>query len=276
MGFAGRIMARKRPCPMSAAIAGATLLALCAAATAANLAGSVVGLSGAVGLDRNGQRYTLRIGDPVYTDDTLQVASNAKLKLRLNDGSILSLAPGSTLRIDTFVADGGGRRQSAIVSLGQGLLRSVTAPAGQPAAFEVNTAVGISGVRSTDWFVEAGPGYQQVAVLSGSVSLTSRATGRGVVVPAGAGTRLEAGRDPAPPSPVSPGEFAVLIAQTDDSVPAAVPAPGGYPPPGYYPPGPVIQIPFPGGGGYRPRPEPGGHPNEPGGSRPPPSRGRPG
>ena len=89
---------------------------------------------------------------------------------------ILSLAPDTTLRIDAYALDGYGRRQSAGVSLGQGLLRAVTAPAGQPASFEVNTAVGTSGARSTDWFVEAAPGYAQVAVLSGSVSLNSRTT----------------------------------------------------------------------------------------------------
>src|SRR5207247_8635248 len=112
-------------------------------------------------------------------------------------------------------------------------------------------AVGVSGVRSTDWFVEAAPGYQQVAVLSGSVQLTSRATGRGVIVPAGSGTRLDAGRDPAPPSPLSQGEFAVLIARTDGSIapPPPVAPPGG----GYSP--PTIQIPLPGGGGYHPRPD---------------------
>src|SRR5262249_3319536 len=106
----------------------------------------------------------------------------------------------------------------------------------------------------------------------------------------GSGTRVEPGRDPAPPTPVSPGEFAVLIAQTDETAPAGAPSPPPPPPPGYYPPGgpppgdfppvgPLIPIPFPGGGGYRPQPDgprpPGGH-QEPGGTRqPPPSRTRP-
>lgn len=236
-------------------------------ATAQSVAGAIVGLGGQVSLDRAGQRYTPKIGDAIYVDDTVQVSAGGKLRLRMSDGSILSLASSTSLRIDAYALDAGGRRQSASISIGQGLLRSVTAPAAGPATFEVNTAVGVSGVRSTDWFVEAASGYQQVAVLSGSAYLTSRSTGRSVTIPAGAGTRLEAGGDPAPPRPLSQAEFASLIAQTDGVAapgPAVAPPPGGYyypPPSGPYPYGPPglyappggIQIPIPGGGGQRER-----------------------
>lgn len=220
------------------------------------MAGSVVGLSGQIVVERGGQRYSLKIGDQVYTEDSFQVPAGTKLKLRMSDGSILSLAPDTTLRIDAYTLDSYGRRQSAGLSLGQGLIRAVTAPGGQPANFEINTAVGTSGARSTDWFVEAAPGYEQVAVLNGSVSLTSRATGRAVVLPPGSGSRLDAGREPTPPRAVSPAEFAALIARTEGAT--AAPAPY-YPPPaptynpypprgGYYPPVIRVPIPFPGGG----------------------------
>jgi hypothetical protein len=226
------------------------------------MAGSVVGLSGQIIVDRGGQRYALKIGDQVYTEDGFQVPAGAKLKLRMSDGSILSLAPDTTLRIDAYALDGYGRRQSAGVSIGQGLLRAVTAPGGQPGSFEVNTAVGTSGARSTDWFVEAAPGYEQVAVLNGSVSLASRTTGRSVLIPPGSGSRLDAGRDPTPPRAVSPAEFAALIARTEGAAAAAPPsyAPAApyYPTPappynpypprgGYYPPVIRVPIPFPGG-----------------------------
>jgi len=233
---------------------------------AATIAGSVVGLSGQITLERGGQRYSLRMGEPVYVDDTVQVPGDAKLKLRMSDGSILSLAPGTVMRIDAYVVDGSGRRQAAGLSLGQGLLRSVTAPVDRPASFEVNTAVGTASVRSTDWFVDAVPSSEQVSVLTGSVSLASRTTGRAATIPAGWGTRLDAGRDPEPPRVWTPAEFAELIARTEGGAsPAPPPGPGYYPyPPGgspYYPPGGIIQIPIPlpGGDGYHPRPDgPGG------------------
>jgi len=171
------------------------LLCLCSGlAEAGPLAGSVVGLAGQVFVDRSGQRYGLKLGDQVFVDDTFTVSADAKLKLRMNDGSVLSLASNTTLRIDAYALNSYGQRQSAVLSLGGGLIRALTAPGGQPSGFEVNTAVSTSGARSTDWFSGvltaspqpgsrlsgAAPGTAYVVVLSGTVALTSRATGRAV------------------------------------------------------------------------------------------------
>ena len=245
-------------------------------ALAQNVAGSVIGRAGPVALDRGGQRYTPRLGESVYVEDSVQVSAGGKLKLRMSDGSILSLASGTSMRIDEYILGRDGSRRSGTLSVGQGLLRSVTAPAGATATFEVNTAVGVSGVRSTDWFVEAGPGYAQLAVLGGSVYLTSAATRGSVEIPAGAGTRLDAGRDPAPPRQLSQGEFAALIDRTDGAGAPATPTPappsGGY----YYPPPGPSPYGSPGGAyappRYVPIPLPGGGHRERGGRDSPPSR----
>jgi hypothetical protein len=55
----------------------------------------------------------------------------------------------------------------------------------------------------------------QVGVLTGSVDMVSRATRRGVLIPARWGGRLEAGRDPVPPRVWSQAEFDAVIARTD-------------------------------------------------------------
>lgn len=230
---------------------------MCGIAEAQAVAGSVVGASGQTGVDRAGQRLPLTIGAAVYVGDTVEVGPGGKLKLRMTDGSILSLAPSSNLRIDTYLVDGSGRRQAAGLSIGQGLLRSVTAPVDRPASFEVNTAIGTAAVRSTDWFVDALPGQEQVSVLSGSVALASRATGRAVTIPPSATSRLLPSRDPEPPRGLTRGEISALLARTEGAAAGAPPAPPpGYyppapPPPGYYPPtypGGVIVVP---GGGDR-------------------------
>jgi hypothetical protein len=198
-------------------------------AAAGPLAGSVAGLSGQVFVDRGGQRYGLRLGDQVFVDDAFAVPAGAKLKLRMNDGSILSLASETTLRINAYALNGSGQRQSAVMSLGSGLVRAITAPGGQPSVFEVNTAVGTSGARSTDWFSGvlttspgpgsrlsgAAPGTAYVVVVSGTVALTSRATGQAVLIPPGYGSRLDAGRDPYPPVPHTQAEFDRLIDRTN-------------------------------------------------------------
>jgi hypothetical protein len=178
-------------------------------------AGSVVGLSGQCFVESGGTRSALRLGQPVQVGDTVDVPSQGRLRLRMADGSIVSVAAGTRMTISAYSVDGAGQRQNARLSVGQGLLRAVVAPVERPARFEVETAVGTAAVRSTDWFVEALPASMQVGVLAGSVVMTSAATGRGVTIPARWGGRLEFGRDPVPPRVWSQAEFDAVIARTD-------------------------------------------------------------
>ena len=138
-----------------------------------------------------GQRSALKLGDPVHVGDTVDVAAGAKLKLRMNDGSVIAAASGTRLTIDELR----GRRRrpeprrQAVVERRAGARRRG----------HFQGAVAFRGRHrdrgrcraSTDWFIDARPGATQIGVLGGSVSLTSRATGKAVDIPArwGAGSR---------------------------------------------------------------------------------------
>jgi hypothetical protein len=196
-------------------VAAALVLLLGASGAFAAPAGSVVGLSGQCFVDSAGTRTPLKLGQVLQVADTVEVPEGGKLKLRLADGSVVSVAPGSRMTISAFAVNAAGQRENAHLSLGQGLLRAVVAPVERPASFEVETAVGTAAVRSTDWFVEASGGGMQVGVLTGSVDMTSRATRRGVLIPARWGGRLEAGHDPVPPRVWSQAEFDAVIARTE-------------------------------------------------------------
>jgi hypothetical protein len=189
-------------------------LLLGAAATSAAPAGAVIAAQGQCFSVSAGQEVPLRIGTAVGAGDTVQVPAGARLKLRMNDGSIISVASGSELAVRDYAADASGQRLNALLSLRSGLLR-VLVPNGPSGKFEIETPVGIAAVRSTDWFVLADSGSAQVGVLSGTVTLTSRATDRSVAIPARWGGRLEAGRDPVPPRLWSREEFDDVIAQTN-------------------------------------------------------------
>jgi hypothetical protein len=207
------------------------LLFLWAQSALAQSAGSVVGVVGQSTVEGGGRRDILKLGDPVNVGDTISVPPGNKLKLRMNDGSILSVAPGTSIRIDSYAVGADGQRIGAAISMGQGLLRSVTAPVNRPASFEVRTAVGTAAVRSTDWFIQSLPGSSQVAVVNGVVALTSNSTGRSVSINPGFGTSVAAGQDPQPPRPWTQQEFFDFISRSD------VPAQGGFaPPPAGYPP----------------------------------------
>jgi hypothetical protein len=194
---------------------GAVLMLLSASVALAAPAGTVVGLNGACVVESGGARAAAKLGQPVQVGDTVDVPADAKLKLRMTDGSVVSVAPGTRMTIAAYGADGAGQRQEARLSLAQGLLHAVVAPVDRPATFEVSTAVGTAAARSTDWFVEGSATAMQVGVLSGSVAMTSRATQRAVVIPPRWGARLEAGRDPVSPRVWSQAEFDAVTARTD-------------------------------------------------------------
>jgi len=193
----------------------AALVLLSSRSSMAQSAGTVIGISGDCFVVSGGSRTALRLGLAVQVGDILDVAAPAKLKLRMADGSIISVAAGTQMTIRAYAVDGAGQRQDASLSLGQGLLRAVVAPVTGPARFEVNTAVGTAAVRSTDWFVEAFPGAMQAGVLTGSIVMTSGATGASVTIPERWGARLEAMRNPVPPRVWSQAEFDAVIARTE-------------------------------------------------------------
>jgi hypothetical protein len=178
-------------------------------------AGTVVALDGQCFAEADGQRRVLRVGDAIYVGETVDVPAGAKLKLRMRDGSVISLASGSRMTIHTFGIDTGGQKRDAKLILTNGLLRAVVSAVSQPSIFEVDCAAGKAEVRSTDWFIETQPASARVGVLEGSVVLTSRATGRSVTIPARWGARLEAGLDPVGARLWTAAEFAEVIARTD-------------------------------------------------------------
>jgi hypothetical protein len=206
------MLARLQGCGL--ALMAAVLVLLSGRTVLAQSAGTVIGISGDCFVVSGGSRAALRLGQAVQVGDILDVTVSAKLKLRMGDGSIVSLASGTQVTIRAYVVDAAGQRQDANLSLGQGLLRAVVAPVTGPAKFEVDTAVGTAAVRSTDWFVEAFPASMQVGVLDGTIVMTSNATGRSVTIPARWGGRLEAGLDPVPPRVWSQAEFNAVIART--------------------------------------------------------------
>lgn len=202
------------PRPILCLLVGVGVLFSALGGAQAAPAGSVVGLAGACFIESGGVRAAARLGQEVQAGDTLDVPQGGRLKLRMADGSVVSVASGTRLTVTAYAVDAAGQRQQATLSLTEGLVRAVVAPGQRPASFEVDTAVGAAAVRSTDWFVRAERGSMQVGVLAGSVDMLSAATRRGVTIPARWGARLEAGRDPVPPRVWSQAEFDDVIART--------------------------------------------------------------
>jgi hypothetical protein len=180
------------------------------AASAGAPAGHVVGISGPCTV----ARHAVHQGDAVRVSDTINVPPGGNIKLEMADQSVISIAPGSSLTVTRYRTNGSAR--DAQLDLAQGLLRLVVPPLAGASMYAVSTSAGTAALQSNggDWFVAAQAGSVQVAVLDGSVTLTSAATTRSVTMPSRWGTRLEGGLNPMLPRMWGQVEFDGFIRRT--------------------------------------------------------------
>ena len=80
-------------------------LILWAGAAAAAPAGTVIAVSGSC----TGHSHVLNRGETVQIGDTLDVPAGGNLKLQMADGSVISVAPDSTMTVASYSIDGSGR-----------------------------------------------------------------------------------------------------------------------------------------------------------------------
>ena len=115
-------------------------------ASAAPQAGEVLALFGPCFVVIEVRKTLLKPGDAVHVGDTVDVGAGAKLRLRMNDGSVITIASGGHLTIVAYRVGDHGESREATLSLGQGLLRAVVSTFKGPPHFEVKTATGVAAV----------------------------------------------------------------------------------------------------------------------------------
>ncbi|MBV8936491.1 MAG: FecR domain-containing protein [Alphaproteobacteria bacterium] len=181
------------------------------AAPAAMPAGTVLAVSGSC----TDQGRVLKRGDAVQVGDTVNVPAGGHLQLGMADGSVISVAPDSSVTVASYNLASTARYVR--LSLTQGLLRAHVTWVRGPSTFQVTTAVGTASVRSdsADWFANAQSGSAQVGVLDGTVDLTSAVTRQSVSIPSHWGTRNEAGLDPVLPRRWARREFIRVMRLTE-------------------------------------------------------------
>lgn len=138
------------------------LLLMFATAPAANAAdaGSVIFATGSVSAER-APVVTLAKGDAVFAEDTIVTGEASRAQLLMLDGGKIAIRPNSRLRIDEFEyavqATGATAvttsNEKSVMSLVKGGFRSITGAIGKKdeSDYEVRTAVGVLGIRGTDF-----------------------------------------------------------------------------------------------------------------------------
>lgn len=140
-----------------------SLLVLCCPAVAAAAdAGSVLFATGDVMAERQ-PAVALGKGDAILDNDVIATGDASRAQLRLLDGAKIAIRPNSRLRIDEYVFAGTRDQDTgevvatsgdrSVTTLIKGGLRTITGAIGKEdeAAYEVRTAVGVLGIRGTEY-----------------------------------------------------------------------------------------------------------------------------
>lgn len=197
------------------AAAIALFFLLCGIGHAADtpVAGQILTAKGECFAERDGKRESLVSGAEIHVGDVVDVPDGAKMKLRMIDGTVISVGSGSRITISAYESDAAHR--DVKLDLATGILRAVVTKMKGTNRYEIDTATGVAAVRGTDWFLVATRESTQVGVLGGVVDLSSKATHHAVRVVCGLGSRVDAGQDPLPPRIWLQVEFDAVMDRTD-------------------------------------------------------------
>lgn len=188
-----------------------------------------VTVTSASGSVTDGAQAPVAAGAALAEGDTLATGADGSATVRLADGTLLRLQPGSRLRLDQArrlpAAD--ASRGAVQLQGGRVDVQVVPASAGGRAGFEVRTPQGVLGVRGTEFRAQTdgAGGASRGEVLAGRVAVSGSA-GSERAVDAGFGTVVDAAGRVAAPVPLlsAPVLSSLPVLQEEILVRFAVPA----------------------------------------------------
>ena len=158
-----------------AALLGAALLAVAAAAATAQPAGTVTFVAGEATRTAGGKAQKLAVGSVVYAGDALETQRRTRLEVKLADQSVLRLGPLSRAVLEqaAFGRTPEERKVGAKLLVGK-IWANVAKAVGGEARFEVQTENAVAGVRGTTFRVDAATDRSVVVkVYSGTVAVAA-------------------------------------------------------------------------------------------------------
>ncbi|MEX0922483.1 MAG: FecR family protein [Rhodovibrionaceae bacterium] len=198
------LLLRKFPIPLGASGLALILLLFAAPAQAEQaVIGEVVQRIGNATVVQEGKPRMLDPGVELRLADTVFTGAQAKVEIRLADGSLLSVGPGSELQLSTFhqrLGRGDAALFDGLIELVRGIIRATLAPAAEAREFDIRTRAAVAAARSTQFVVVDDREGSAVFVIEGRVEVRGRLTGEDVLLDPGFGTDVPLGGPPSPPS----------------------------------------------------------------------------
>lgn len=132
------------------------------AALAADPIGYVKTTSGVTAVVRAGTSKPLKVGDPLYENDTVKTGLESSLGVTMKDGTTLSAGPETELLLDEYAYAPRNNDMGFVARLSQGTLDFVSGMLGKlaPESVSIETPTGVIGMRGTHFVVKVEPGQK--------------------------------------------------------------------------------------------------------------------
>lgn len=181
-------------------------------------AGQVAASIPAGQIERPAGNLPADVGAAVLWDDLVTTQARGRVRVTLDDGSILNVGSASNLRVVKH--DATTQQTDLILTYGQMRVRTkLRQPAG---SFTVRTSTAVAGVIGTDFWILSTPTMTQVIVFEGALTITGLAGGT-VMVGAGQGANVGANQPPSSPSSPSQADYNNAIQDTNVGEPLPQP-----------------------------------------------------
>ena len=151
------------------------LLGLVPCVAFAGEAGLIARVNGAPTVERAGKTEGLKRGSNVFTGDVIETDANSKVKVLLNDDSVLAIGPKSRVNLGDFVLDSSGGSVRLHVLAGRFKI-AIAKFFGAHTDYEIRTPTAIAGVRGTVLWGDTD--RDAICALEGNIEVRPR-TGAG-------------------------------------------------------------------------------------------------
>lgn len=168
-------------------------------------------------------------GTKVCAGDVVTTAADSRVKLAMEDGNVLNVNPGTSMKIESYENDPASAKKKVMLNVMYGKMRATVnqkydgkSASGEPQQFQVKTRSAVAGVRGTDFLTSFQPttNKMEVVTFEGKVDVGQAGPGGAIMnaVSVGAGQKTEAapGQPPAPPKPVPPSELKQMDSSTQE------------------------------------------------------------
>ena len=137
--------------------------------------GQVIALSGhaTVSHGKGAKPETLAMDAPIYEKDVILTEPTAKVRIRFDDGTHVTVAELSSLEIREFVLTPKQTKPSVLFVLAAGAFRAIVNNVSQRDAFVIQTPTAVTAVRGTDWMGEIKADSTGIVVLQGKVGVSN-------------------------------------------------------------------------------------------------------